>query len=151
MENFAKMTSDNVEEATETAKEQVFDLLKASLRPEFLNRIDETIMFRPLMREQIRKIVEIQFRDIQKRLHENGIEIEAEANVFDHLGELGFDPQFGARPLKRTMQRLLLNELSKEILAGCVHKDSMVMIKLSLEGKIYFENVEADEQKLLEG
>ena len=149
LDNFAQATPENVEDVTAKAKEQVFELLKQSMRPEFLNRVDEIIMFRPLMRAQIRKIVEIQFRDIQKRLRENGIEIEAEENVFDHLGELGFDPQFGARPLKRTMQRLLLNVLSKEILAGKIHKDSMVMIKLSVDGQIYFENVEPKDQTLL--
>ena len=126
----------------EKTKAEVFDLLKKSVRPEFLNRIDETIMFEPLNKQVIRKIVDIQWREIQKRLAESHIEIEATQEVLDHLGEVGFDPNFGARPLKRTMQRLVLNELSKQILAGYIKNDSAVLVDLDADKQVYFKNVD---------
>ena len=129
------------EEYTEKAKGEVFELLKKTIRPEFLNRIDEIIMFRPLSRSEIRKIVDIQFQSIKNRLNESGIKVEATNDVLDMLGEEGFDPQFGARPLKRVIQRLILNELSKEILSGNVKKDSVIAITLSDDNKIEFENI----------
>ena len=116
------------------------DLLKKTVPPEFLNRIDETIMFRPLSKKDIQKIVGIQFDIIKKRLAGNNIEIDAETEVLQYLGEIGFDPQFGARPLKRIMQRHLLNTLSKEILAGRIHKNSIVYITLNDQGEITFIN-----------
>ena len=112
------------------------------MRPEFLNRIDETIMFEPLNKEILRKIVDIQWREIQDRLSEAGIEIDATQEVLDYLGEVGFDPQYGARPLKRTMQRLVLNELSKQILSGYVKNDSAVLVDLDAENQIYFKNID---------
>lgn len=130
------------EEYTEKAKAEVFDMLRKTIRPEFLNRIDEVIMFKPLSRQEIRKIVDIQFRSIRKRLEESGIKLEATDEVLDMLGEEGFDPQFGARPLKRVIQRLILNELSKEILSGKVKKDSLIAVTLTNDGKIAFENIE---------
>ncbi|HCB46160.1 MAG TPA: type VI secretion system ATPase TssH, partial [Algoriphagus sp.] len=142
-ERFAEMEEWNKEEILEKTKTEVFDLLKKSVRPEFLNRIDETIMFEPLNKKIIRKIVDIQWREIQKRLSESNIEIEATTEVLDYLGEVGFDPQFGARPLKRTMQRLILNELSKQILAGYIKNDSAVLVDLDADKQVYFKNVEA--------
>lgn len=130
------------EEYTEKAKAEVFDMLKKTIRPEFLNRIDEVIMFKPLSQSEIRKIVEIQFRGIRKRLAESGIKLEATNDVLDMLGEEGYDPQFGARPLKRVIQRLILNELSKEILSGAVKKDSVIAVTLDDDRKIKFENIE---------
>jgi ATP-dependent Clp protease ATP-binding subunit ClpB len=130
------------EEYTEKAKGEVFDLLRKTIRPEFLNRIDEVIMFKPLSRKEIRKIVDIQFKSIKKRLEESGIRLGVTDEVLDMLGEQGFDPQFGARPLKRVMQRLILNELSKEILAGTIKKDSVISATLSGDQKIKFENIE---------
>ncbi|NVK50787.1 MAG: AAA family ATPase, partial [Cyclobacteriaceae bacterium] len=141
-ERFAEMEDWNKEEVLEKTKAEVFDLLKKSVRPEFLNRIDETIMFEPLNKEIIRKIVDIQWREIQKRLSESNIEIEATPEVLDYLAEVGFDPQFGARPLKRTMQRLILNELSKEILAGYIKNDSAVLVDLDADKQVYFKNIE---------
>jgi ATP-dependent Clp protease ATP-binding subunit ClpB len=132
----------NKEEIMEKTKSEVYDLLKKSVRPEFLNRIDETIMFEPLNQKVIRKIVDIQWREIQKRLSESNIEIEATQEVLDHLGEVGFDPQFGARPLKRTMQRLILNELSKQILSGYIKNDSAVLVDLDSEKQVYFKNID---------
>jgi ATPases with chaperone activity, ATP-binding subunit len=142
-ERFASMEDWNKEEVLEKTKSEVFDLLKKSVRPEFLNRIDETIMFEPLNKQIIRKIVDIQWREIQNRLAESHIEIEATKEVLDYLGEVGFDPQFGARPLKRTMQRLILNELSKQILAGYIKNDSAVLVDLDADKQVYFKNVDA--------
>ncbi|MGB3617555.1 MAG: AAA family ATPase, partial [Catalinimonas sp.] len=128
-------------------RDEVMELLRQSLRPEFLNRIDEIVMFQPLSRKELRRIVELQFRQIQQRLAESGIRLEATDDVFDKLGELGYDPQFGARPLKRIMQRMLLNELSKEILSGRITKDAgggpaVVGITLDGDGKLAFMNVD---------
>ncbi|MFN3801069.1 ATP-dependent Clp protease ATP-binding subunit, partial [Belliella pelovolcani] len=144
-ERFAEMEEWNKEEILEKTKAEVYDLLKKSVRPEFLNRIDETIMFEPLHKGVIRKIVDIQWREIQKRLEESNIEIEATPEVLDYLGEVGFDPQFGARPLKRTMQRLILNELSKQILSGYIKNDSAVLVDLDAENQVYFKNIESVE------
>ena len=95
-------------------------------------------MFMPLNKDNIRQIVRIQFGLIQKQLHENGVEIEATDEVLDYLGELGWDPQFGARPLKRVIQRKVLNELSKQILAGKITKDSVVSVELNPDKEIEF-------------
>jgi len=145
-ENFEKINEENVLEVIDETKMQVFDMLKKSVRPEFLNRIDETIMFMPLNKENIRQIVRIQFGLIQKQLKENGIEIEATDEALDYLGELGWDPQFGARPLKRVIQRKVLNEVSKQILSGEVQRDSVVSVDLGPDKEIEFENIEKVEE-----
>ncbi len=141
-ESFERITEENTEQVLSEVQGQVFDLLKQSMRPEFLNRIDETIMFKPLSRTDMRKIVAIQFKLIQSRLMEAGIKLEADEKVLDHLAELGYDPQFGARPLKRVLQRALLNELSKEILAGKISKESIVGITLAKNNSIEFTNLD---------
>lgn len=141
-ERFAEMEEWNKEEILEKTKVEVYEMLKKAVRPEFLNRIDETIMFEPLSKDIIRKIVDIQWREIQKRLAEANIEIDATTEVLDYLGEVGFDPNFGARPLKRTMQRLVLNELSKQILSGYIKNDSAVLVDLDAENQVYFKNVD---------
>jgi ATP-dependent Clp protease ATP-binding subunit ClpB len=116
------------------------DLLKKSIRPEFLNRIDDVIMFTPLTRDDVRKIVELQFGRIQENLRLQGIDLSATEEALDWLSQLGYDPQFGARPLKRVLQKRVLNELSKAILSGKVTKDQSVLIKL--EGNQFvFENL----------
>lgn len=141
-ENFEKMEDWNRDQVIEDTKNEVFELLKKTIRPEFLNRIDELVMFRPLSKSEIRKVVDIQFRQIQKRLEEAGIVLEADEEVLNILGEKGFDPQFGARPLKRVMQRMILNELSKDILAGKINKDDVVgMLWDEDAGNIRFFNV----------
>lgn len=132
----------------EEAKNDVMNLLKASVRPEFLNRIDEIVLFDPLTKINIRRIVQIQFKQIQARLAEQGITLEASEAVLDKLGEEGYDITFGARPLKRVLQRRVLNELSKEILSGKVQKDSVVMMELGTEGEILFENIVSVEDVL---
>jgi len=141
-EAFEKLTDANAEELIEKTRLQVFELLKQSMRPEFLNRIDETIMFKPLSRADMAKIVAIQFGLIQQRLLESGIRLEADDQVLKHLAELGYDPQFGARPLKRVLQRELLNALSKDILSGKINKDSIVGITLADDGTIEFVNLD---------
>lgn len=142
MDNFSKLDGVNEDVIIEQTQNQVFELLKQSVRPEFLNRIDELIMFRPLGKEEIRKIVQIQFGQIQEILRGNGIELDATTEVLDHLGELGFDPQFGARPLKRVLQREILNELSKDILKGSISKDAVVGIELDENQHIRFYNID---------
>ena len=141
-ENFEKIEGWNTDQIIEETKKQVFELLKKSMRPEFLNRVDETIMFSPLNVADLRKIVSIQFKIIQKRLDEGGIKLEASDEVLDHLGKIGFDPQFGARPLKRVLQREILNKLSKEILAGKISKESVVGITLGDGDTIEFINLD---------
>jgi ATP-dependent Clp protease ATP-binding subunit ClpB len=141
-ENFEKIHEDNYFEVLEDTKEEVIGLLKKSVRPEFVNRIDEIIMFRPLSRNDIRKIVDIQVRLIAKRLDEAGVRIDFSEGAKERLAKLGYDPQFGARPLKRVLQREILNELSKQILSGKVHKDSVIFIDLRNENEFHFENVD---------
>ncbi|SFD89650.1 ATP-dependent chaperone ClpB [Spirosoma endophyticum] len=128
----------------EEAKSAVLELLRQTIRPEFLNRIDEIVMFEPLTQANIRKIVDIQFRQIKQRLAENGIQLDATDEALTKLGEEGFDPIFGARPLKRVLQRRVLNELSKAILANEVKKDSVVLMELNNEGEIAFTNLDAE-------
>ncbi len=125
----------------EEAKKEVMDLLKQTIRPEFLNRIDEIVLFEPLTKANIRQIVTIQFKQIQQRLAESGIQLDATDDVLNKLGEEGFDPAFGARPLKRVLQRRVLNALSKEILAGSIKKDSIVLMDVDTDGEVTFENV----------
>ena len=144
-ENFEKINDENYFDVIEDTKEEVLALLKKSVRPEFINRIDEIIMFRPLTQSDIRKIVDIQVNLIEKRLLEAGVRIEVSEAARARLAKLGFDPQFGARPLKRVIQREILNELSKQILSGKVQKDSLIFIDLINETDFSFENLEATE------
>jgi ATP-dependent Clp protease ATP-binding subunit ClpB len=144
-ENFEKITDENYFEVIEETKEQVLELLKKSVRPEFLNRIDETIMFRPLTKTDIKKIVGIQFQEIQKRLTEVGIKLQISEHALNRLAKLGYDPQFGARPLKRVIQREILNELSKQILSGKVNKDSVIFVEMKNEVEFDFVNIQNSE------
>jgi ATP-dependent Clp protease ATP-binding subunit ClpB len=144
-ERFESITENNYFEVLESAKEAVLDLLKKSVRPEFINRIDEIVMFRPLSRNDVRKIVNIQVDLIRKRLAESGIQLEITESAKDRLAALGFDPQFGARPLKRVMQRELLNELSKQILAGEVTKDSVIQVDMKNDVEFAFHNIQPAE------
>lgn len=144
-ENFEKITEDNYFDVIENTKDEVIALLKKSVRPEFVNRIDEIIMFRPLSRNDVRKIVDIQIDQIRKRLEDAGVRIDVTDNARDRLAKLGFDPQFGARPLKRVFQREILNELSKQILAGKVHKDSVILVDVKNDVEFVFENLSENE------
>lgn len=144
-ENFEKITDDNFFEVLEGTKEEVLSLLKKSVRPEFINRIDEIIMFRPLSKADVRKVVAIQFREIQKRLTDSGVRIDISEQALDRLAKVGFDPQFGARPLKRVIQREILNELSKQILSGKVNKDSIIFVELKDGVEFVFNNISETE------
>ncbi|MBO0950982.1 ATP-dependent chaperone ClpB [Fibrella forsythiae] len=130
-ERFSDMDTSNREAVIEKTKEEVFELLKQTVRPEFLNRIDELVMFQPLTKREIRKIMDIQFRQIQHRLAEQGMVLEADNEVLDFIAREGYDPVFGARPLKRVMQRRILNALSKEILSGRIQKNAIVGMMLN--------------------
>ena len=127
-ENFAKMTEKNREETIERTKQDVMELLKQTIRPEFLNRIDETVMFTPLNRKEIQEIVDLQVNAVRKMLDKNGVTLTVTPAALELLAEDGYDPEFGARPVKRTIQRLVLNQLSKDILAGTVNRESPITI-----------------------
>lgn len=144
-ERFEAITENNYFEVVESTKEAVIDLLKKSVRPEFINRIDEIVMFRPLSRKDVRKIVNIQVDLIRRRLAESGIQLEVTDAAKERLASLGFDPQFGARPLKRVMQRELLNELSKQILAGEISKDSVIQVDMKDDVDFVFHNIQSAE------
>ncbi len=141
-ESFEKINDENYFEVLENTKDEVLALLRKTVRPEFVNRIDEIIMFRPLSQKDIRKIVDIQVNLVRRRLEEAGIRIEISDAARERLAKLGFDPQFGARPLKRVFQREILNELSKQILSGKVHKDSVIFVEIKNETDFIFENLE---------
>jgi ATP-dependent Clp protease ATP-binding subunit ClpB len=141
-ENFEKITDANYFDILDQTKEEVLELLRKSVRPEFVNRIDEIVMFRPLSRADVRKIVDIQVDLIRKRLADAGIKIEISESARDRLSNLGYDPQFGARPLKRVLQREILNELSKQILSGTISKDAIIFVDLKNEVEFVFENLE---------
>ena len=144
-ENFEKLTEENYFDVLDETKDEVLALLRKTVRPEFVNRIDEIIMFRPLTRKDIRKIVDIQVDLVRKRLDEAGVRLDLSEPARERLAKLGFDPQFGARPLKRVLQREILNALSKQILAGNVHKDSVIYVDLNGEQEFVFENAESAE------
>jgi len=139
-ERFSKMTEANEEEVVDKTRDEVFELLKKTIRPEFLNRIDEIIMFKPLSRNEIHDIVKLQFEMVKTMLAKNGINLEISDAAINKLANSGYDPQFGARPLKRVIQRLVLNELSKMILAGKVEKDHKILIDLE-DDNLVFRNV----------
>jgi ATP-dependent Clp protease ATP-binding subunit ClpB len=128
-----------IDAATDKAKLEVLNLLKQTVRPEFLNRVDEIIMFAPLLKKQIKAIIGIQLKNLQKLTAENGIELEFSDYAVDYLAENGFDPQFGARPLKRLIQKEIVNGLSKKILSGTVDKNKPVVVDV-FDGVVVFRN-----------
>lgn len=136
-ENFEKMTDANKGEVIEKTKNQVLDMLKSNIRPEFLNRIDEIIMFTPLNKKEIQQIVALQINAVKRTLEKNGIELNITDKAVDLLADEGYDPEFGARPVKRVIQREILNRLSKDILAGNVDKDRSITIDASGEEFIF--------------
>jgi ATP-dependent Clp protease ATP-binding subunit ClpB len=142
--NSETLTDFNTDEVLAKTKLEVFDLLKKSMRPEFLNRIDEIIMFSPLSRNEINNIVRIQFNSVANMLAKNDIRIQITENAIDWLSQLGYDPQFGARPLKRVMQKRVLNELSKQILAGTISKDAVIEIDIDKNSNFIFNNRELE-------
>ncbi len=136
-DNFAKMTSDNHDEVVGQTKQQVLDMLKQTIRPEFLNRIDETIMFTPLNEAEIEEIVGLQVKSVQKMLSANGITLEVTPAALKFLAEEGYDPEFGARPVKRVIHRLVLNRLSKDILAQTVDKEKPIVIDVENDDLVF--------------
>ena len=138
-DNFAKMTDDNRDEVIDTTKNEVLELLKQTIRPEFLNRIDEIIMFTPLNEAEIEEIVGLQIKSIQKMLAKNGITLEVTPKALKFLAEEGYDPEFGARPVKRVIHRLVLNQLSKDILAQKVDREHPIIIDVEND-EVIFKN-----------
>jgi ATP-dependent Clp protease ATP-binding subunit ClpB len=129
----------SVEAATEAAKVEVLGLLKQTVRPEFINRIDEIVMFTPLTNANIAQIVGLQLKSVTKMLAQQGITMDATPQAISYLSQKGYDPQFGARPVKRVIQREVLNELSKEILSGKITTDSIVLID-AFDNQLVFRN-----------
>ena len=127
-EQFEKITPQNRERVIEETKQKIMELLKKSIRPEFLNRIDETIMFTPLNEQEIEQIVRLQIKNVSTLLGENGVTLEVTDAAIAAIAQAGFDPEFGARPIKRAIQRYLLNDLSKQLLAGAVDKSIPIRI-----------------------
>jgi ATP-dependent Clp protease ATP-binding subunit ClpB len=137
--NFEDITEQNREAVVERTKAEVMDLLKQTIRPEFLNRVDEIIMFQPLMKSEIKGIIRIQLDGLKKLVAKNGIDLEFSDYAIDYLAENGFDPQFGARPLKRLIQKEIVNKLSKKILAGDIDKSHPVLVDV-FDGTVVFRN-----------
>lgn len=141
-ENFSVLNQVNKDEIVAKTKDEVFELLQKSIRPEFLNRIDEIIMFTPLSRDEIGDIVRMQFGQLTRQLLEQNIQLSASEEALDWLAQLGYDPVYGARPLKRVIQKRILNELSKEILAGKISADANIKLD-AFDGKFVFLNKES--------
>ena len=143
-ENFEKINSKNKWSVMETTRLEVIELLKKSMRPEFLNRIDEMIMFTPLMKEEIAGIVSIQLEQLKQLLADNSIQLEYTEALVSHLAEEGFDPQYGARPLKRYIQKEIVNVLSKKILSGEIQTDKVLLLDVDTSGMIVFNNTKRE-------
>ncbi|MBW8361435.1 MAG: ATP-dependent chaperone ClpB [Kaistella sp.] len=141
-ENFENITDDNVNEIVDKTKEEVFSLLKQTLRPEFLNRIDEIVLFQPLNKKEIGKIVHYQLRGFNKMLEKRGILMTATEDAINYITNKGYDPSFGARPLKRVLQQEVLNKLSKEILAGNVNDGDRIILDYFDESGLVFRPAE---------
>lgn len=136
-ENFSKMTPENKDEVIEKTKQEVLDMLKQTIRPEFLNRIDETIMFTPLNRQEIEEIVGLQVKSVKRMLEANGITLEVTPAALSLLANEGYDPEFGARPVKRVIHRLVLNRLSKDILAQTVDRSRPIIIDVANDELVF--------------
>lgn len=145
-ENFENVTKSNLEEVIGKTKVEVFDLLRKTIRPEFLNRIDETILFKPLMQDEIRQIVDLQLTNLGKMLAANGITLDFSEDALDWLAREGFDPQFGARPLKRLIQKQVVNALSRYILAEQLPAETRLLIDV-IDGQIFFKNLDTSDVK----
>jgi ATP-dependent Clp protease ATP-binding subunit ClpB len=138
-ENFAELEGKNIDMVVDSTKEQVMDLLRQSMRPEFLNRVDDVIMFRPLMRKEIKGIIRIQLENLQRQLLQQAIDLKFTDYALDYLSERGFDPQYGARPLKRVIQKDIINLLSKRIISGDIDKSKPVLIDV-FDGVVVMRN-----------
>jgi len=138
-ENFERITPANREEIIEKTKNMVMDMLKKTIRPEFLNRIDDIIMFSPLKESEIEQIVRLQLDGVRKMLAQNGIEMNYTEEAVKSISQAGYDPEFGARPVKRVIQSKVLNQLSKDLLAGTVDKSKPIIID-AVDDSIFFRN-----------
>jgi ATP-dependent Clp protease ATP-binding subunit ClpB len=147
-ENFADVTERNKDEVLEKTKVEVMERLKQTVRPEFLNRVDEIILFQPLMKTEIKGIIKIQLEYLKKLVAKNGIQLTFSDYLLDHLAENGFDPQYGARPLKRFIQKEIVNGLSKKILAGDVDKNHPVLVDV-FDGVVVFRNNEVEQPHVI--
>ena len=134
---FEKLTDDNHDLLVEETKNEVMNMLKKTIRPEFLNRIDETIMFLPLNKPQIEQIVRLQIKGIQRMLEDNGVNLHLSDMAIDYLATAGYDPEFGARPVKRAIQRYLLNDLSKKLLSLQVDRSKPIIVERGNDGLIF--------------
>ena len=143
-EKMSEMEGWNNQIVLDETKEEVMALLKQQVRPEFLNRVDEVVLFEPLTESHARQILGIQFKEVQKRLAEQNITLDSTEEALSKLAKDGYDPNYGGRPMKRLLQRAVLNELSKLILSGKVQKDSAVMMDVDKEGNLTFENMEVE-------
>ncbi len=141
LDNFEDLAElkDKADEIIKETEDEVFNLLKDELRPEFLNRIDEKIMFRPLSRDEIKKILGLLFKKVKKMMAKQDMEIELTEKAKDHLGDLGYDPQFGARPMKRVLQKEVINELAKEVLSGKFGAGDTVLVDVDKDKKLVFK------------
>jgi len=138
VENFSKYHNETPpDDVIEKTRDEVFDLMKQTIRPEFLNRIDEIVMFTPLTKDDVRQIVMLQLAQINRMLGENGMRLETTDKAIDWLADKGYDPLFGARPIKRTLQKYLVNELSKEILQGTVTRDTVIHVDANKDGLVF--------------
>lgn len=137
--NFDNVTEENKEKVVEDTRREVLELLRQTIRPEFLNRIDEIIMFQPLLKAEIKDIIRIQLNDLKSQLLKNGVILEFSEYALDYLAENGFDPQFGARPLKRLIQKQIVNQLSKKLLSGTIDKSHPVLVDV-FDGVVVFRN-----------
>lgn len=144
-EAFEGVNENNIEKAVEKAKVEVMALLRQTIRPEFLNRVDEIIMFQPLMKKEIRNIIKIQLENLKKQVAESGINLQFSEYAIDYLAENGFDPQFGARPLKRLIQKSIVNQLSRRILSGDIDRSKPVVVDV-FDGVVVFRNDAAAEK-----
>jgi ATP-dependent Clp protease ATP-binding subunit ClpB len=144
-ENFETLGKKNRESVIEKTKVELFGLLKQTIRPEFLNRIDETIMFVPLSENDILEIVRLQLLGLAKLLLKNNIQLDFTNEAVEYIAKLGYDPQFGARPVKRVLQKNVLNELSKQLLEGKVKPDSAIILD-QFEGQFVFRNAKVTNQ-----
>ena len=136
---FQNVNENNLEEVVDRTKADVMNLLRQTIRPEFLNRVDEIIMFQPLLKKEIRNIVRIQLNDLKKLLEASHIELKFTDYLIDYLAEAGYDPQFGARPLKRLIQKQIVNQLSKKILAGDIDRSHLVLVDV-FDNVVVFRN-----------
>jgi ATP-dependent Clp protease ATP-binding subunit ClpB len=144
--NFENVTEANKDEIVEQTKIEVMDVLRQAIRPEFLNRVDEVIMFQPLLKTEIKGIIRIQLGNLSKMLLKNGVDLRFTDYTLDYLAENGYDAQYGARPLKRLIQKVIVNPLSKKILAGDIDHHHPVLVDV-FDGLVVFRNEHEEREK----